>query len=152
MLTQHGAKAYLATRPGLGQTELWAATPRHRNAVAFQGAATAAGLGPGGQVSCLLFLIHWAGRCLTLGPRALPQPWLWVPDAATDHYQASREGVQSEGQETLRFVVYVTLDKACLTLRFCLKSRPSMKTFSKGANLQLWILQPYVRMRGALRV
>lgn len=51
-----GAQAYLATRPGLGQTELWAATPHHRNAVAFLGAATAAGLGPEGQVSCLPFL------------------------------------------------------------------------------------------------
>lgn len=81
-----GAKAYLATGPGLGQTELWAATPRHRNAVAFLGAATAAGLGPGGQVSCLLFLplpLGWrvphtraqdSAAALALGPSPSNRP------------------------------------------------------------------------------
>lgn len=83
-----GAVAYLATQPGPGQTELWTATPHHRNAVAFLGAATAVGLGPGGQVNCLTFLPpppwHWAVGSLTLEPRPLRQPWLWVQLAARD--------------------------------------------------------------------
>lgn len=52
-----GAMAYLATQPGLGQTELWTATPHHKNAAAFLGAATAVGVGCGGQVSCLTYLL-----------------------------------------------------------------------------------------------